>query len=176
MNIESGQSRLDRSFYFRDVLWVAEDILGCRMVRKGFENVESYVINEVEIYRGEEDQACHARRGKTPRTEVMYEAGGLLYVYLIYGMHWMMNIVTGEKENPQALLIRGLKEINGPGRITRTLQIDGSLNKEDLVHSDKVWVEKGSVNNKNIIKKPRIGIDYAGDYYRNIPWRYILDA
>jgi DNA-3-methyladenine glycosylase len=153
---------------------VAEDIPGCRLIRNFPNAPEIYTINEIEIYRGEEDEACHARRGKTPRTEVMYEEGGLLYVYLIYGMHWMMNIVTGEKDNPQAILIRGLKEIKGPGRITKSIQIDGTFNREDLVESEFIWLERGPQKDKKLIKKPRIGIDYAGEYYRNIHWRYML--
>lgn len=101
--------RLDRSFFTRDVLEVAPDLLGKLLVIKRDDRIEKYVITEVEAYRGEEDLACHASRGKTKRNEVMYDIGGKIYVYLIYGMYWMLNFVTGEKNMPQAALIRELK-------------------------------------------------------------------
>src|SRR5512145_53559 len=95
-------SRLDSNFFSRDVLAVAPELVGKVLVRS-FENglVERFIITEVEAYRGAEDLACHASKGRTPRTEVMYHHGGLVYVYLIYGMYWMLNFVTGEPNNPQ---------------------------------------------------------------------------
>jgi len=175
LNTKSKKNRVPREFFIRDVLDVAPEILGYKLVQKNQNSITAYSISEVEAYRGEEDLACHARRGKTPRTRVMYETGGVLYVYLIYGMHWMLNIVTGEKNNPQALLIRGLKGVSGPGRLTNALDIDGAFNGLDITSSEKIWVEKNYIENKRVTTYPRIGVDYAGEYYSNIPWRFVLE-
>ena len=164
--------RLAENFYLRDVLDVAPDLIGKFLVRQYSESMifRSRII-EVEAYRGRDDLACHASKGRTRRTEVMFLDGGLVYVYLVYGMYWMLNFVTGVKDDPQAVLIRGLADITGPGRITRKLQIDGSFYGESLFRSDRLWVENhgGPVN---IHTGPRIGIDYAGEYWKNKPWRF----
>lgn len=96
--------RLTKSFYQRDVLEVAPDLLGKIIVRK-FDNyaIQQFKITEVEAYRGMEDLACHAAKGRTNRTEIMFREGGLVYVYLIYGMYWMLNIVTGFENEPAAV-------------------------------------------------------------------------
>ncbi|MCK5169218.1 MAG: DNA-3-methyladenine glycosylase [Bacteroidales bacterium] len=170
-------NRLQKSFFKRDVLEVAPDLLGKYLVRK-FEDdrIEKYLITEVEAYRGEMDLACHASKGKTPRTEIMYDDGGHIYVYLIYGMYWMLNIVTAKKNTPQAVLIRGIKGFDGPGKLTKNLFIDKSFYGEDLVMSDRLWIENGLKSSDIKFKTtPRIGIDYAGDIYRNKPWRFVLD-
>ena len=166
--------RLEREFYIRDVLAVAPELPGKFLVtrdRKG-----SFIrsqITEVEAYRGTEDLACHASKGRTARTEVMFSNGGHLYVYLVYGMHWMLNIVTGTENDPQAVLIRGLADCAGPGRLTRQLGIDRSFNGEDLVTSERIWVEDNGFRTK-CKTGLRIGIDYAGDYWKSRPWRYYL--
>jgi DNA-3-methyladenine glycosylase len=174
LNIDRKDTRQEKDFFTRDVLDIAENILGCRLIRKIDGKKMGFLITEVEAYRGEEDLACHARRGKTPRTMTMYEKGGILYVYLIYGIHWMLNIVTGESEEPQALLIRGLSGIEGPGRLTKKLEIDQSFNGVDITESDEIWVENNFIPNKVINSYPRIGVEYAGDYYSKIPWRFVL--
>jgi DNA-3-methyladenine glycosylase len=133
----------------------------------------SGIISETEAYKGSEDLACHASRGKTPRNKVMFEEGGLVYMYLIYGIYWMMNFVTGREGDPQAVLIRGLKEVYGPGRLTKQLQIDASFYGEDLSVSNRLWIEAG-MEKPEINAAPRIGIDYAGDYWKNVPWRFFL--
>ncbi len=116
--------RLSRDFFTRDVLVVAPELVGKSMaVNLPGSAAVRYMITEVEAYRGSEDLACHASKGRTPRTEIMYSNGGHLYIYLIYGMYWMLNVVTGEENNPQAVLIRGLKEFKGPGRLTKSLGI-----------------------------------------------------
>ncbi|MFP4620340.1 MAG: DNA-3-methyladenine glycosylase [Bacteroidales bacterium] len=166
--------RLERAFYTRDVLDIAAEILGKPLIVNHNNEQYHHAITEVEIYRGREDKGCHVSRGRTKRNEVMFHRGGLLYVYLVYGMHWMLNVVTGQTEEPQALLIRGIEDINGPGRLTRALGIDRSFNGEDLVTSSRIWIGDAVVNNREIIKKPRVGIDYAGDYWKNKPWRYLL--
>jgi DNA-3-methyladenine glycosylase len=101
----------------------------------------------------------------------MYREGGLVYLYLIYGMHWMFNIVTGKEEQPQALLVRGISGFGGPGKLTKHLQIDGSFYGEDLSVSDAVWIEKNSDKKGKIEKYPRIGIDYAQKEDRDRLWR-----
>ena len=164
--------RISRDFYTRDVLEVAPDLLGKDIVlRLADGTFIRRQITDAEAYRGEEDKACHASKGKTRRTAVMFDEGGILYMYLIYGMYWMMNIVTGTKENPQAALIRGVAGISGPGRLTKSLAIDGSFNGKDLTASNRIWLEDKGL--KPVFKtSPRIGIDYAGDYWKSVPWRY----
>ena len=167
--------KLGEDFYKRDALIVASDLIGKLLVRK-YDQTEIIRsrINEVEAYRGKEDLACHASRGRTPRTEIMYHNGGLIYVYLIYGMYWLLNVVTGLADEPQAVLIRGLADIEGPGRVTKKLKIEKSFYGEDLCSSDRLWVENhnGPVNIK---AGPRIGVDYAGEYWKNKPWRFTGD-
>jgi len=168
--------RLGRDFYTQDVLKIAEKLLGKPLIVQLNNEQSSHAITEVEIYRGREDKGCHVSRGRTKRNEIMFDQGGLLYVYLVYGMHWMLNVVTGRPEEPQALLIRGLEDINGPGRLTKALGIGRSFHGEDLVTSPRIWIGDASVNNREIIKKPRVGIDYAGEYWKNKPWRYVLKS
>ncbi|MFZ5940165.1 MAG: DNA-3-methyladenine glycosylase [Bacteroidota bacterium] len=165
--------RIQATFFRQDVLTIAPRLLGMKIVRilPDGERLEA-LITETEAYRGEEDLACHASKGRTPRTQVMYSAGGILYVYLIYGMHWLMNIVTGNPEEPQAVLIRGISTCNGPGRVTKSLQIDRSFNGESLLTSPRIWLEPGN-SSTDFLSAPRVGIDYAGDYWKNVPWRYI---
>ncbi len=166
--------RLTREFFIRDVLEVAPGLLGKDLVIRRTDGSEvRYCINEVEAYRGEEDKACHASKGRTERTEIMYHQGGSLYVYLIYGMYWMLNIVTATTDNPQAVLIRGLAGLNGPGRLTKFLGIDKSFYGEDLVESKRIWIEDSHLT-PDIVYDTRIGIDYAGAYWKSLPWRYCI--
>lgn len=168
--------KLPRKFFSRDVLEVAPDLPGKVLVRQ-FDNGEvlRLTITEVEAYRGEEDLGCHASKGRTPRTEVMYQRGGLVYVYLIYGMYWLLNFTTGQEGDPQAILIRGSEEIKGPGRIGRALKLDKSFYGEDSITSERLWIEKNeNLSEKpQIITSPRIGIDYAGEYWAGKHWRYV---
>jgi len=125
------QKRLDRAFFRRDVLEVAPDLLGKYLVMHSHkEGRVVFTITETEAYRGGDDLACHASKGRTARTEVMFGDGGYIYMYLIYGKHWMMNVVTSVENNPQAVLIRGLRELSGPGRLTRLLGVDKQLMEE----------------------------------------------
>ena len=166
--------QFERDFYLQDVLTVAPALLGQHLVRvyPGGEK-QMYVISETEAYRGETDMACHASKGKTPRTEVMYEEGGRIYMYLIYGMYWMMNVVTGVKNEPQAVLIRGLRVVSGPGRLTRLIKVDRSFYGEDLVASDRIWVEQSGVS-PEIITGPRVGIDNVVEPWKDMPWRFLM--
>lgn len=163
--------RLTREFYTRDVLDVAPDLLGKDLVLKSVSGeISRFIITEVEAYRGMEDKACHASKGRTPRTEIMFHEGGRLYMYFIYGMYWMLNIVTEKEDVPQAVLIRALENITGPGKLTRTLGIDRGFYGEDLTTSDRIWIEETC--RKPVIKtSPRIGVDYSG-IWKDKPWRY----
>jgi DNA-3-methyladenine glycosylase len=166
--------KLLRDFFTRDVLMVAPDLIGKILVIKSSNNIsERFMITETEAYRGEEDEACHACRRRTRRTDVMYHEGGKIYVYFVYGMYWMLNFVAGTKDDPQAVLIRAIEGFKGPGKLTKALGIDRSYYGEDLTTSKRIWVEDTGI--KPVIKTgPRIGINYAGDIWKNKPWRYIL--
>jgi DNA-3-methyladenine glycosylase len=171
--VAGTSSRLGADFFQRDVLEVAPDLLGKVLVRRLDDcRLVSARITEVEAYRGTEDLACHASRGLTPRTEVMFGPGGYLYVYLIYGMYWMLNFVTGEMNIPQAVLIRGTDAVNGPGRLTRYFDIRGDFNGECLWNSQRLWLEDHR-QKVRIETGPRIGVGYAGDYWASRPWRFL---
>lgn len=170
---KNSNKKLSIEFFENDALEVAPKLLGKSLIVEKGKIKNKFRIVEVEVYRGEEDKACHAHRGKTKRNEIMYRSGGYLYVYLIYGMYWMLNIVTGKTGHPQAVLIRGLEGLNGPGKITNTLGIDRSYNGENLASSHRIWIEDNNEYTEYFSEK-RIGIDYAGEYWRDKPWRFIL--
>jgi len=164
--------RLERDFFTRDVLEVAPELLGKKLtVKSDNDLIGRFIISETEAYRGSDDKACHASRGRTPRTEIMYHEGGKLYVYFVYGMYWMLNIVTGKENDPQAVLIRGLENCPGPGRVTKLLGINRTFYGEDLIASDRIWIEESGI--KPVYKSgSRIGVDYAGKIWKYKPWRY----
>ena len=165
--------RLSLEFYLRDVLVVAPELLGKPLVRQFADGSQKrYMITEVEAYRGAEDLACHAAKGRTPRTEVMFQEGGKVYVYLIYGMYWLLNLVTGEEGYPSAVLIRGIDAFSGPGRLGRELQLDKSFYGENLQASPRLWVENAKPVTEYKTSK-RIGIGYAGEW-ANKMWRFYL--
>jgi DNA-3-methyladenine glycosylase len=167
-------TRLDRKFFERDVLIVAPELIGKVIVRVFKDgSVGRFMITEVEAYRGEEDLACHASKGRTMRNDVMYGKGGLVYVYLCYGMHWMLNFVTEKENSPQAVLIRGIDNISGPGRVTKKMIIDKSYYGEDLVTSKIIWLEDAGKKYPYITAK-RVGIDYAGEVWKNKMWRFVM--
>ncbi|MCL2078133.1 MAG: DNA-3-methyladenine glycosylase [Oscillospiraceae bacterium] len=128
-------------------------------------------ITETECYMGVEDKACHASKGKTPRTSVLFEEGGIYYVYLIYGMHYLLNVVFGQKDIPGAVLVRCCEDFEGPAKLTKKLQIGKDFNRESVINSDRLWLEDDGYK-PDIITLPRVGIDYAGEYWRNIEWRF----
>ena len=171
--MNAGQ-RLPQEFYRRDVLEVAPELLGkivCR--RMGDGTVLRGRIREAEAYRGEEDQACHARHGRTVRNEPLYQAGGISYVYLIYGLHWLFNVVTGERDVPQAALVRALdKPLDGPAKWTKAFGIGKAQSGLDLIHGDEIWLEDDGCR-PAIDALPRVGIDYAAPPWREIPWRFV---
>jgi DNA-3-methyladenine glycosylase len=133
------------------------------LIRRSESQTTAYSIIEVEAYRGEEDEASHARFGKTSRNRIMYARGGLVYVYLIYGMYWMLNMVTGPEGQPQAVLIRGLKGFDGPGRLTRALGIDRSFYGEDLAESDRLWLEP-EIENPALIQTRALVLNMQGNH------------
>lgn len=167
-------SRLTEAFFRRHVLEVAPDLLGKMLVRR-FENEEliRLVITEVEAYTGKGDRACHASKGSTPRTEVMFREGGLVYVYLIYGIHWLLNFVTGRNGDASAVLIRGIQGFQGPGKVGKALKLDKTFYGESLADSHRIWVEDMH-KPVHYMTAPRIGIGYAGEPWISKPWRYIL--
>lgn len=164
--------KVPSSFFHNDVLKVAPALLGKLIVRRFDDGeISRYRITEVEAYRGEEDLACHASKGRTKRTEVMYHEGGRVYVYLIYGMYWLLNFVTNETDFPAAVLIRGVENISGPGRVGRELKLNTSFYAEDLASSNRIWLEEDEADPEIIVSK-RIGVDYAGEWAQK-PWRYV---
>ena len=167
-------TRIKNSFFQRDVLEIAPEILGNFLVRKFDDGtIIKLKITEVEAYRGEEDLACHARNGRTKRTEIMYHKGGYIYVYLIYGIYWMLNIVTGMENHPQAILIRGIEKFDGPGKLSKKLGIDKSFYGENVELSERIHIEKNNEKIK-ISTGKRIGINYAPELWRNKLWRFFL--
>ena len=160
--------RLPASFYRRPVLTVARDLLGrtlCRELQDG--SVLRGRLVEVEAYDGPNDRASHAFRGLTRRTRWMFEAGGLAYVYLVYGMHHCLNVVTGEAGHPAAVLLRaaeppGASSASGPGRLTRAFRVDRELDGSSFLRGP-LWLEAGEpVADRAVRRTPRIGVDYAG--------------
>ncbi len=145
---------------------VAPRLLGqwlCRRFPDG--QVRKYRIIEVEAYVGEKDRACHAFHGLTERTAVMYGPSGHWYVYLIYGMYYMLNLVTAPAGEPQAVLFRAVEGIEGPGRLTRELQIDKQLNGQPASQASGLWLEIGPpLRWQKIQHLPRVGVDYAGEW------------
>ena len=130
-------------------------------------------ITETEAYFGEEDTACHAHRGRTPRTDVLYEAGGCAYVYLCYGMHELLNVVTGPKDHPEAVLIRGVEGADGPGKLTKLLRITRAFNRTRFATSPDLWLEDdGFVPSYR--RTPRIGIAYASARDQRRKWRFVV--
>jgi DNA-3-methyladenine glycosylase len=167
-------NRLPHEFFLRDVLEVASELIGKLLVRQ-FEDgqIRKYRITEIEAYRGVEDLACHASKGRTPRTEVMFQEGGTVYVYFIYGMHWLLNLVTGPENDASAILIRGMEGFSGPGKVGRELKLDKTFYGEDLGTSSRIWVEDAEPVQQLKTSK-RIGINYAGEEWINKPWRFFM--
>lgn len=163
--------RLGRDFFHRPCLEVSKDLVGKVLVRKTADGELRLRISETEAYCGEQDTACHASRGRTKRTEVFYAEAGTLYVYLCYGIHWMLNIVTGDTEDPQAVLIRACAEAPGPGRLTKALGITGRLNRESILTSDELWIEDDGFRCR-IAPDKRVGIGYASQEDQDRLWRF----
>lgn len=167
-----GGNRISPNFFLRDVLDVAPELLGKILVRRFNDGrTERYRITETEAYRGIEDLACHASKGRTPRTKVMFGQGGAVYVYLIYGQYWLLNVVTGLEGDASAVLIRGIEGFPGPGRVGRELQLDRSFYGESLITSPRIWLEDADPVSE-IRTSKRIGIDYSGEEWSEKLWRF----
>lgn len=164
----------DREFFRQDAVTLAKALVGKLLVRTFPDGRELRLrISETEAYLGVEDSACHAHKGKTSRTEVLWRDGGTIYVYLCYGMHEMLNIVSGTEGDPQAVLIRGVEGYDGPGKLTKALGIDRSLNREDILSCPALRIEDDGAE-VNITSLPRVGIDYADEADRDALWRFRL--
>lgn len=167
----------DREFFRRDVLCVAPDLVGRILVRRLPDGTLLRArIMETEAYRGAQDTACHACHGRTKRTEVLYHDGGTIYVYLCYGMHWMLNIVTGHVDEPQAVLIRACADgANGPGKLTKHLQIDKAFNDGDITACPELWIEDDGLRFA-LETDTRVGIGYAAPEDQARLWRWKCGA
>ena len=168
--------RID-SDYGKDAVSLAKALLGmvlCRRLEDG--TVLRARIVETEAYFGEEDTACHAHHGRTPRTDIMYAPGGFAYVYLCYGMHHMLNVVTGPADHPEAVLIRGVEGAVGPGRVTKAFRITRELNRENLIKSDRLWIETEDAPPPRFKSSPRVGIGYASKRDQKRRWRFVAIA
>lgn len=164
----------DQEFFTRNAAVVARELVGCSLVVNG----DRFRITEAEAYLGEEDEGSHARFGITARNEVMYGPSGVLYVYLIYGMHHMLNIVTGKEGEPQAVLIRGIEGTDGPGKLTKKLGITKDAHNGKLLGKNSgVWIEDRSADfdPDQVETTPRIGIDYAPEEWRKKPLRFVIN-
>lgn len=184
---------ISKSFYNRSTLKVAQELLGCFLVRKfpspalgEGSGVRYYKIVETEAYIGHKDKASHASRGRTPRNEIMFGEPGNTYIYFTYGMHYMLNIATEKKEYPAAVLIRAVEPIckdakscvstNGPAKLTKALEIDKSFNALPIYTKKyDLWIEdrKEVIKPSQIIKSKRVGIDSAEEY-RDKLWRFYI--
>ena len=187
--------RLGRDFYRRSTLTVAQELLGKWLVRIVDGQRLSGLIVEVEAYIGEDDAACHAACGRTPRNEAMYGPPGIAYIYFIYGMHHCLNVVTEEEGFPAAVLIRALEPLegleimrrhrpgrpdskltNGPAKLCQALAIGRDFNGVDLCTGETLFIEEGRmVAQEGIRASPRIGIK-ANELARSVPWRFYLQG
>lgn len=166
--------RLGEEFFHRDVLDVAPDLVG-KIIVSNIKGQEIRIrITETEAYRGEEDTACHAHKGRTKRTEVLYGKSGVIYVYLCYGMHWLMNVVTGDEETPQAVLFRAGENFNGPAKLTKALGVTGEQNSKSLIENSQIWIEDDEKEH-SYHTDTRVGIAYATKEFRDKKWRFILN-
>lgn len=185
---------LDSRFYNRDTISVARDLLGTRLVREFNGTILSGIITETEAYLGINDSACHSSKGRTARTSVMFGPAGVAYVYFVYGMHFMLNIVTEPEGNPCAVLIRAMKPIsgldqmealrgkkgkelsNGPAKLCQVMAIDKSLNGWDVTVGKSLWLESNRpISARSISSGPRIGIKYASPEDQNARLRFRIE-
>ncbi len=179
--------RLGRDDFNRPTLQVARDLVGTYIVRSFDGRRVAAMITETEAYRGPRDAASHTFGGRrTARVEPLYGNGGTIYVYLVYGMHWLLNFSTVAEGHPEGVLIRGIVIENpiqhdvivGPGRVTKSLGIDQRFSGTDATTSRELWLEDRGVRmpSRHIMRGPRVGIDYAGPYWAARPWRFWVDA
>ncbi|MBO6118434.1 MAG: DNA-3-methyladenine glycosylase [Bacteroidales bacterium] len=164
---------LSEDFYKQDAVTVARKLIGKILCVETPDGIVKKRITETEAYYGTDDTACHAHKGRTKRTENMFRKGGITYIYLCYGMYDMLNVVTGDEDFPEAVLIRGTENYNGPGKLTKALHITRELNGIDLTKKEKIWIEDDGFKAEYQCGK-RIGINYATEEYKNKDWRFIM--
>ena len=163
--------RLNYDFFHRHALEVAPELVGKLLIHNG----QALRISETEAYCGKSDTACHASRGRTKRTEVLYADAGTIYVYLCYGMHWLMNVITGDVDDPQGVLIRACVDAPGPGRLTKRLGITGAQNRASIVDSEELWIGDDGFRCP-VRTDTRVGIGYASEDDQAKQWRFIMDT
>jgi len=185
--------KLLRDFYSRPALDVASDLLGKVLVRRlNGRNLAGLVV-ETEAYVGPHDLACHASKGRTGRTEIMFGPAGFAYVYMIYGFHFCLNAVTDYDGYASAVLLRAIEPLenvavmsrlrgnppkstniaSGPGKLCKALSIDKQLNGEDM-EGKILWVEDRQIKPEGISTSPRVGVDYAGEFKDKL-WRFYIN-
>lgn len=168
---------LNQKFFDRPTVTVAKELLGKYLVRKRGGKTIALMITEVEAYDGPRDKASHASRGMTPRTKIMFGPAGRWFVYFTYGMHWMLNIVTGKSGYPAAVLIRGMEGVHGPARVTKFLKIDKRINGKSASRKTGLWIEdnrKFKDLKLKVTSSPRVGVAYAGPVWSNKHYRFYL--
>ena len=167
-------NKLNYDFFHRDALTVARELAGKVIARRLPDGTVIRIrITETEAYCGEEDQACHASKGRTPRTELLYGKAGIIYIYLCYGMHWLMNVITGEEGRPEGVLLRAGEGYSGPAKLTKAIGADKHFNGLSICDNEEIWLEDDGREFEKITA-PRVGIDYAGEEWKNKPWRFII--
>lgn len=166
---------LTKDFFERSALIVARELLGKFLVRRIRGKEVAYMITEVEAYEGPSDLASHAARGKTARNAPMWGEAGYLYVYLVYGMHEMLNVVTGKHNYPAAILVRGVVGVNGPGRVSRALKVVRTMSGKRATPETGLWFEDRHIRiaPRQIMRTARVGVAYAGEW-ANKPYRYLI--
>ena len=167
---------LGRRFFNRPALVVARALLGKFLVRRWGRKRVALQISEVEAYDGLRDRASHAHRGKTTRNAPMFGEAGRWYLYFVYGTHWMLNIVTGPRGYPAAVLIRSAGEVQGPGRLTHALHLGGRENTQPSARKTGLWIEDRGEKPRRvqIARSPRIGVAYAGPVWAKKQYRFVL--
>jgi DNA-3-methyladenine glycosylase len=178
----SGVKKLPRQFYDRKTTVVAQELLGKFLINKSANIERIGKIVEVEAYLGEHDLAAHSSKGLTERTKIMFGPPGHAYVYLVYGMHHCMNVVTERAGNGAAVLIRALEPVknlagktNGPGLLCRAMEIDRRLNGQDLLSDDFFIAAPDVAETFALVKRPRIGVDYAKHWAKRLLRFYLKD-
>lgn len=164
---------LPSAFFARPAPIVARALIGKFLVVRRGTRERAAMITETEAYHGKHDKASHAHRGRTRRNAVMFGPAGVWYVYLVYGLHEILNITTGRDDIPSAVLIRGLEGASGPGVLTRHYGITRSLNGLRAGQKSGVWIEDRGIERARIVRTPRIGVSYAGAW-ADRAWRFVL--
>lgn len=164
----------DKNFFESDTITLAQKLIGKWIVTKIDGKEVSAQISETEAYLGVDDSACHTYNGKkTARTQPMWKEGGTIYIYLCYGMHYLLNIVSRKENQPEAVLIRAVVGANGPAKTTKLLNIDKSLNGQSIISNPRICIMDDG-KPYEFMTAPRVGIDYALERDKNAPLRFIL--